>query len=78
MSTPKNKIGITLSLIICAMFVVLTVAASAAAAPSTPAEALAGPTPVPTVVGPLPVSADSYPFGAADHEMVRRFRIDRR
>ncbi len=27
-------------------------------------------TPVPTVVGPLPESATSYPFGAADHEMV--------
>jgi hypothetical protein len=26
-------------------------------------------TPVPTVSGPLPVSAKSYPFGAADHEL---------
>ena len=34
MSTPKNKIGITLSLILCAMLAVLTVAASAAASPS--------------------------------------------
>jgi hypothetical protein len=76
MSTPKNKIGITLSLIICAMFTVQTVAASVAASPSTPAtqpgpaEALAGPSPVPTVEGPLLVSVDSYPFGGAEHEMV--------
>ena len=70
MSTPKIKIGITLSLIICAMFAVLTVAAAMAASPSTPAEALAGPTLVPTVVGPLPVSVDSYAFGAADHELI--------
>jgi Alpha/beta hydrolase domain len=27
-------------------------------------------TPIPHVVGPLPVSATSYPFGAADHELV--------
>jgi hypothetical protein len=27
-------------------------------------------TAVPDVVGPLPVTAESYPFGAADHEMV--------
>lgn len=27
-------------------------------------------TPVPHVVGPLPVTADSYPFGAADHQLV--------
>src|SRR3954467_12366097 len=34
------------------------------------AAAPAGATPVPTVTGPLPVTADSYPFGAADHEQV--------
>ena len=27
-------------------------------------------TPVPTVVGPVPVTADSYPFGAADQTRV--------
>lgn len=27
-------------------------------------------TPVPSVVGPLPVTADSYPFGAANHQLV--------
>ena len=27
-------------------------------------------TTVPSVVGPLPVTADSYPFGAADHQLV--------
>jgi hypothetical protein len=27
-------------------------------------------TPLPQVTGPLPVSADSYPFGAADHQLV--------
>ena len=43
---------------------------SAPAIQPSPAEALAGPIPVPTVVGPLPTSVDSYPFGAADHEMV--------
>jgi hypothetical protein len=29
----------------------------------------AGATPVPSVTGPLPVSASSYPFGAADHQL---------
>jgi Alpha/beta hydrolase domain len=35
--------------------------------------ALAAPssaTPLPAVTGPLPVSASSYPFGAADHQLV--------
>jgi Alpha/beta hydrolase domain len=27
-------------------------------------------TPIPEVTGPLPVSAESYPFGAADHQLV--------
>jgi hypothetical protein len=27
-------------------------------------------TPVPRVTGPLPVSAESYPFGAADHQLI--------
>ncbi len=27
-------------------------------------------TPIPQVTGPLPVSATSYPFGAADHQLV--------
>ena len=27
-------------------------------------------TPIPKVTGPLPVTADSYPFGAADHQLV--------
>ena len=27
-------------------------------------------TPIPRVTGPLPVSATSYPFGAADHQLV--------
>ena len=27
-------------------------------------------TPIPRVTGPLPVTADSYPFGAADHQLV--------
>jgi hypothetical protein len=68
----KNRTRLMVALLLCAMFAVLTVAAS----PLTPAtrpvssEALAGPTSVPTVVGPLPVSVGSYPFGAADHEMV--------
>ena len=72
----KNQTRLTVALLLCAIFAVLTVAAPVAASPSTPvtqsgpAEALAGPTPVPTVVGPLPVSVNSYPFGAADHEMV--------
>jgi Alpha/beta hydrolase domain len=39
--------------------------------------AAAGATPLPHVTGPLPVSATSYPFGAADHQLVpqdlRRF-----
>ena len=32
--------------------------------------AAVGATPVPKVTGPLPVSATSYPFGAADHQLV--------
>jgi hypothetical protein len=68
----KNRTRLTAALLLCTMLAVLTGAAPVAASPSTqpgPAQALAGPTPVPTVVGPLPVSMDSYPFGAADHEM---------
>src|SRR6187200_3298480 len=41
------------------------------------ASAAAAPTPLPHVTGPLPVTATSYPFGAADHQLVpqnlRRF-----
>jgi len=72
----KNQTRFTVALLLCALFVTLTVAAPVAASPSTPvsqpapAKALAGTIPVPTVEGPLPVSAESYPFGAADHEMV--------
>ena len=29
-----------------------------------------GATPLPQVTGPLPVTAESYPFGAADHQLV--------
>jgi len=39
-------------------------ALSIAASPASAA------TPVPTVTGPLPVSAESYPFGAADHQLL--------
>ncbi len=72
----KNRTRFTVALLLCALFTVLTVAAPVAASPSTPvnqpgpAKAMDGSIPLPTVVGPLPVSADSYPFGAADHEMV--------
>lgn len=72
----KNQTRFTVALSLCAIFVVATVAAPAAASPSTPAiqlvtaEALAGTIPLPTVVGPLPVSEDSYPFGAADHTLI--------
>jgi len=64
MSASKRKIAVTLS-VMCAVVAVLIAAAPVAAQPN-----LAGATPVPTVVGPLPVSAESYPFGAADHQMV--------
>ena len=72
----KNQTRFMVALVLCALFATLTVAAPVAASPSTPvsqpapAKALAGTIPVPTVEGPLPVSAESYPFGAADHEMV--------
>ena len=71
----KNQTRLTVALLLCALFAV-TVAAPVVASPSTPvtqpgsANALAGSILVPTVVGPLLVSVDSYPFGAADHEMV--------
>jgi hypothetical protein len=72
----KNRTHLTVGLLICAMFVVLIVAAPAAASPSLPftqpalAKPLTGLTQLPTVEGPLPVSMNSYPFGAADHEMI--------
>ncbi len=44
------------------------VAALALAAAATPAAA--GATPLPEVEGPLPATATSYPFGAADHQLV--------
>ncbi|MFN2195288.1 MAG: alpha/beta hydrolase domain-containing protein [Anaerolineales bacterium] len=72
----KSQTRLTAALLLCVLSIMLTAAAPAAASsPSAvtqiePAEALSAPTPVPTVVGPLPVSEDSYPFGAADHEMV--------
>jgi hypothetical protein len=40
-----------------------------AAAPATAADG-EGRTPVPEVTGPLPVTEESYPFGAADHQLV--------
>lgn len=48
---------------------------ASAAVTAPPAQILspisaAGTTPVPNVVGPLAVTADSYPFGAADHQLV--------
>jgi Alpha/beta hydrolase domain len=48
------------------------IAACAVLGVVSPAAASAGSsgTPVPHVTGPLPVSADSYPFGAADHTLV--------
>ena len=36
------------------------------------ASAAAAPTPLPHVTGPIPVTATSYPFGAADHTLVKR------
>jgi len=71
MSTSKKK-SVRLSLIVCAMLAVLTVAAPAAASPSMPAiqPAPAAASPVPAVTGPLQVSMTSYPFGGAAHEMV--------
>jgi hypothetical protein len=69
----KNQTRLMVTLLLCTLFAVVPVAAPAAAAPvnqTDPAKALTAPTPLPTVVGPLPVSADSYPFGAADHELV--------
>jgi hypothetical protein len=45
--------------------VVAGLIAGACAAPTA-----ASATPVPKATGPLPVSATSYPFGAADHQMV--------
>lgn len=44
----------------------VSVTAPAAAAPPSPPP---GGIPVPTVSAPLPVTADSYPFGAADHQL---------
>ena len=72
----KNQTRFTVALLLCALFALPAGAAPVAASPSAPvarpapAVALAVPTPLPTVVGPLPVSADSYPFGAAAHELV--------
>lgn len=59
-----------------ALVAVLSIASpvsASAAAPSAHAAAFGAAvaaTPIPHVVGPLPVSAASYAFGAADHEMV--------
>jgi hypothetical protein len=46
---------------------VLGLALAVACALAAPAVAK---TPLPSVVGPLPVTANSYPFGAADHQLV--------
>jgi hypothetical protein len=46
------------------------IAAIAALIAVAAAPAASARTPQPRVTGPLPVSAESYPFGAADHEMV--------
>ena len=45
------------------------VSALGVSSPVSPVSAMAA-TAVPHVTGPLPVTADSYPFGAADHTMV--------
>jgi hypothetical protein len=46
--------------------VLLTAGAPVSAATSVPAASV----PVPRVLGPIPVTADSHPFGAADHTLV--------
>src|SRR5215216_3874181 len=46
------------------------VAVAIAAALLVAASAAEARTPIPDVNGPLPVTADSYPFGAADHQLV--------
>jgi hypothetical protein len=52
-------LGWTRASLVCAVVALLATAAHASAK-----------TPIPRVTGPLPVSATSYPFGAADHQLV--------
>src|SRR6266487_440933 len=52
--------AIGLAMVATVVVVLLPAAASVAAAA----------TPLPEVIGPIPVTADSYPFGAADHTLV--------
>jgi Alpha/beta hydrolase domain len=52
--------AIGLAMVATVVVVLLPAAASVAAAS----------TPLPEVIGPIPVTADSYPFGAADHTLV--------
>lgn len=55
----------TLALVASGMVAVSGAATSAAAAPNT-SQGVA----IPEVAGPLPVTATSYPFGAADHQLM--------
>lgn len=49
---------------------VLVVVASAVFALAVSAVPASAETAVPDVVGPLPVTSQSYPFGAADHQLI--------
>ncbi len=61
----------TLRLVSTALLVAIGMGASESAkASKTESPASSGATPVPRVTGPIPATADSYPFGAADHERV--------
>ncbi len=59
----RGAVGLLLLVTLC---LVSPVTALGATSPVSPKTATA----VPTVTGPLEVTADSYPFGAADHTMV--------
>ncbi|MCB5275621.1 hypothetical protein BJG92_03172 [Arthrobacter sp. SO5] len=69
-SGSRTSILLTLALAITALSV--SAVPATAVAPPSPANAAApdGTTPIPTVQGPLASTAESYPFGAADHQEV--------
>jgi hypothetical protein len=59
----RGAVGLLLLVSLCVVSPVTAVGATSAVSPKSA-------TAVPAVTGPLEVTADSYPFGAADHEMV--------
>ena len=66
----RTSILLTLSLVLTGLTVSAVPAPAAPRAPQVQAAVPDGATPIPSVEGPLASTAESYPFGAADHQEV--------